>query len=143
MNKIDVKIKKSNPNLEWKYNHDTDACFDIQSNENIVIPARGRALVKTGICLGIPGGYMIQIKPRSGLAVKKGIDTGAGVIDSDYTGEIMIALFNHSDEDFEIQQYDRIAQGSLREVFTANFVEVDKIEETVRGEKGIGSSGVK
>ena len=139
---VDVKIKKENSKLEWKYNHETDACFDIQSNADMVIPARGRDMVPTGVSLSIPDSYMVQIKPRSGLAVKHGIDTGAGVIDSDYTGEIKIVLFNHSDKDFEIKKYDRIAQGEICPVYTANFIKIDEHDDTNRGSKGFGSSGV-
>jgi dUTP pyrophosphatase len=139
---IDIKIKKDNPELEWKCNHSTDACFDIQYNENTVVPAKGKAIVSTGVYMEIPVGYMMQVKPRSGLAAKFGIDTGAGVIDCDYRGEIKIVLFNHSNEDFEIKQYDRIAQGEIRPVYTANFITVDEHEETTRGDKGFGSSGV-
>jgi dUTP pyrophosphatase len=90
----------------------------------------------------IPVGYMMQVKPRSGLAAKFAIDTGAGVIDCDYRGEIKIVLFNHSNDDFEIKQYDRIAQGEIRPVYTANFITVDEHDETTRGSKGFGSSGL-
>jgi len=140
---IEVKVKREDENLHLKYNHTTDACFDIRSNADMVIPARGRDMVPTGISLSIPDGYMIQIKPRSGLSVKYGIETGAGVIDSDYTGEIKVVLFNHSDEDFKIEKYDRVCQAEIRPVYQAKFIEIDEHDDTGRGSKGFGSSGVK
>jgi len=138
---LELKIKKEDPSLDWKYNHETDACFDIQSNVDMIIPARGKEIIPTGVSLSIPDGFMVQIKPRSGLSAKHGIETGAGVIDSDYTGEIRIVLFNHSDQDYMINKYDRIAQAELRPVYKAKFIEVEELEETERGAKRFGSSG--
>ncbi len=140
---IEVKVKAEDEKLQLKYNHETDACFDLRSNADMIIPAKGMGTVPTGISLSIPDGYMVQIKGRSGLAAKKGIQPGAGVIDSDYTGEIGVVLFNHSDEDFNIEKYDRVAQAELRPVYRAKFIEIDEHEDTDRGAKGFGSSGVK
>lgn len=79
--------------------------------------------------------------PRSGLASKNFIDTGAGVIDADYRGEVKVLLFNHSEVDFEVKKGDRIAQLVLERIYTPEIVEVDNLEESVRGAGGFGSTG--
>jgi deoxyuridine 5'-triphosphate nucleotidohydrolase len=118
------------------------AGYDLCSNENTVVPARGRKLVHTGIAITIPEGHYGRIAPRSGLALKKGIDVGAGVCDADYRGEICVILFNHSDEDFEINEGDRIAQLILEWISTPPIRVVDDLDDTERGENGFGSSGI-
>lgn len=82
-----------------------------------------------------------RIAPRSGLAVKHGISTGAGVIDADYRGQVKILLFNHGDKDFEVKEGDRIAQLILERIYTPEVVEVEELEESVRGAGGFGSTG--
>ena len=79
------------------------AGYDLASAEETVVPEKGKTVVKTGISIATPEGCYGRIAPRSGLAVKKYIDVGAGVIDSDYRGEVGVVLFNHSDEDFEVK----------------------------------------
>ena len=98
-------------------------------------------MISTGISLALPAGYVGLIWPRSGLAVKKAIDCGAGVIDSQYRGEVQVLLFNHSDEDYHYSQGERIAQLLIQKVETAVFVQVDRLEDTTRGEAGFGSTG--
>ena len=124
-----------------QYAHAGDAGADLKASENIIIPARDRALVATGIRLEIPEGHVGLIWPRSGLAVKKGIDSGAGVIDSHYRGEIKILLFNHSDLDFQIQPGDRIAQILIQKVERVQFLPAEKLAETTRNKEGFGSTG--
>jgi dUTP pyrophosphatase len=82
-----------------------------------------------------------RIAPRSGLASKHFIDTGAGVIDADYRGQVKVLLFNHAENDFEIKEGDRIAQLVLERIFTPEVVEVQELEESVRGAGGFGSTG--
>ena len=82
-----------------------------------------------------------RIAPRSGLAVKHSIDTGAGVIDSDYRGEVKVLLFNHSEVDFEVKEGDRIAQLVVERIYTPKVVVVDELEESIRGKGGFGSTG--
>jgi dUTP pyrophosphatase len=83
-----------------------------------------------------------RIAPRSGLASKNFIDTGAGVIDADYRGPVKVLLFNHSDADFAVQEGDRVAQLVLERIYTPDVVEVAELEESVRGAGGFGSTGV-
>ena len=124
-----------------QYAHDGDAGADLTASEKTVILARDRSLVGTGIRLEIPEGYVGLIWPRSGLAIKKGIDCGAGVIDSCYRGEIKVLLFNHSDTEFQIEPGDRIAQILIQKVSRAQFIPVSKLSETIRSEDGFGSTG--
>ena len=124
-----------------QYAHAGDAGADLKASESIIIPARDRALVATGIRLEIPEGHVGLIWPRSGLAVKKAIDSGAGVIDSHYRGEIKILLFNHSDLDFQIQPGDRIAQILIHKVERVQFLPAEKLSETTRNKEGFGSTG--
>ena len=123
------------------YAHNGDAGADLKASESITIPARNRALVATGIRLEIPEGYVGLIWPRSGIAVKNAIDTGAGVIDSKYRGEIKILLFNHSDLDFQIEPGDRIAQILIQKVQRVQFLPAEKLSETTRNKGGFGSTG--
>lgn len=120
----------------------TAAGYDIYASQPTKIPARGQGLVPTDVSFTVPEGTYGRIAPRSGLAVKHGIQTGAGVVDRDYTGEVKVVLFNHSDKDFQIEQGDRVAQLILeRIVDDAKVVVVESLEETARGHGGFGSTG--
>jgi dUTP pyrophosphatase len=103
-----------------------------------------RAAVPTGIRLEIPRGWEAQIRPRSGLALKNGISclNSPGTIDADYRGEVKVILVNHSEEDFEIRDGDRIAQIVLAPAFRADFVERAELSASERGSGGFGSTGV-
>lgn len=144
--KQNVNIKKLNPNAiiptygtEFAAGADLYACIE----DNIVIPAHSTAFIHTGIALEIPAGFAGLIYARSGLACKKGLAPAnkVGVIDSDYRGEIMVALHNHTDSDLFITNGERIAQLIITPYVAANFIEVDELNETVRGEGGFGSTG--
>ncbi|GMK54634.1 hypothetical protein CspeluHIS016_0112200 [Cutaneotrichosporon spelunceum] len=117
------------------------AGFDLYASQPTTVPARGKAMVDTDISIALPEGTYGRIAPRSGLAAKHSIDTGAGVIDVDYRGPIKVILFNFSDADFAISTGDRIAQLILEEVRLAPAVEVDDLDVTERGEGGFGSTG--
>lgn len=120
----------------------TAAGYDIYASQPCVIPAMGQGLVSTDISFTVPVGTYGRIAPRSGLAVKHGIQTGAGVVDRDYTGEVKIVLFNHSKKDFEVSKGDRVAQLILEKIIDdAEIVVVDSLEESERGEGGFGSTG--
>ncbi len=124
-----------------QYAHAGDAGADLTASEKTVIPARERLLVATGVRLEIPERHVGLIWPRSGLAVKKGIDCGAGVIDSHYRGEIKVLLFNHSDTEFQIEPGDRIAQILIQKVERVEFFPADQLSETTRSDGGFGSTG--
>ncbi|EGW34701.1 Deoxyuridine 5'-triphosphate nucleotidohydrolase [Spathaspora passalidarum NRRL Y-27907] len=119
------------------------AGYDIYSSESAVIPAHGQGLVSTDISVVVPIGTYGRVAPRSGLAVKHGISTGAGVIDADYRGEVKVVLFNHSDKDFPINAGDRIAQLVLEKIINADIEEItaEQLDSTERGEGGFGSTG--
>ena len=115
--------------------------LDLYSCEHILLPAGERALVRTGIAVKTPQGTYGRIAPRSGLAVKYGIDVGAGVIDPDYTGEIGVVLFNLGANEFLIQPGDRIAQLILEQAVTVPVQVVESLDMTTRGSGGFGSTG--
>jgi dUTP pyrophosphatase len=110
--------------------------------EPIVIRRQtGRTLIPTGIQVVLPPGTYGRVAPRSGLAVKKGIIVGAGVIDIDYTGEVKVLLFNQGDEDFTVTAGDRIAQLVIERILTPEVVELGHVSDTQRGSGGFGSTG--
>lgn len=128
-----------------KYAHPGDAGMDICSIENITIPSMQRKLIHTGLRAKIPEGLEIQVRPRSGLALKHGITVlnTPGTIDSGYRGEIGVILANFSDKDFDVKKGDRIAQLVVASFVSARILEGDvDNEETDRGEGGFGSTGV-
>mmetsp|Transcript_5986 Transcript_5986/g.6876 ORF Transcript_5986/g.6876 Transcript_5986/m.6876 type:complete len:167 (+) Transcript_5986:144-644(+) len=118
------------------------AGYDLYSAVSNVVPARGKALCKTDIAIACPPNTYGRIAPRSGLAWKKSIDVGAGVVDADYRGNVGVILFNLSDKDFEVKKGDRIAQLILEEICMADIEEVEDLDATERGHGGFGSTGV-
>lgn len=119
------------------------AGMDIVSAEQVTIAAGARHAVATGLAVAIPEGYEIQVRPRSGLALKHGISVPntPGTIDSDYRGELKVILINLGDEPFAIARGDRIAQLVLAPVVQAAWAEVDELDATDRGAGGFGSTG--
>jgi dUTP pyrophosphatase len=120
------------------------AGMDVVSAEEIILNPGDRHPVATGFALAIPEGYEIQVRPRSGLALKHGITlpNAPGTIDADYRGELKVLLINHGADPFPIKRGDRIAQLVVAPVQLASFVEVDMLDDTVRGQGGFGSTGV-
>ncbi|CAD6192445.1 unnamed protein product [Caenorhabditis auriculariae] len=138
---IEIKYVKVDKNAKVpKYGTAEAAGADLSSNEDCVIPAKGKRRVATGIRVEIPKGYYGRIAPRSGLALKNFIDVGAGVLDSDYRGEISVLLYNFDDKDFEIKVGDRICQMVMEKFAQSKFVEVEELSETERGDCGYGTS---
>ncbi|WP_114521537.1 dUTP diphosphatase [Altererythrobacter sp. ZODW24] len=119
------------------------AGMDVVSAETVSIRPGGRHAVATGLSMAIPEGYEIQVRPRSGLALKHGITVPntPGTIDSDYRGELKVILINHGDDSFPIQRGDRIAQLVLAPVIQASWDEVGELDDTDRGASGFGSTG--
>jgi dUTP pyrophosphatase len=114
---------------------------DLRSSVALEIPPGGRAAVPTGLSVEIPPGHAGLVWPRSGLAVRHGIDTLAGVIDSDYRGEVKVVLVNHGLEPFRVAPGDRIAQLLVQRVERASFTRAAALPHTDRGESGFGSTG--
>lgn len=119
------------------------AGMDVLSAEDVTLVPGGRHAVATGLAFAIPPGFEIQVRPRSGLALKHGITVPntPGTIDSDYRGELKVILINHGSEPFDIRRGDRVAQLVLAPVVRASWLKVDELEATVRGEGGFGSTG--
>jgi len=119
------------------------AGMDIVSAEDVTIAPGARHAVATGLSMAIPPGYEIQVRPRSGLALKHGITVPntPGTIDSDYRGELKAILINHGSEPFTIRRGDRVAQLVLAPVTRAVWEEVEQLEDTERGSGGFGSTG--
>ncbi|SHO78184.1 deoxyuridine triphosphate diphosphatase (dUTPase) [Malassezia sympodialis ATCC 42132] len=117
------------------------AGYDLYACEDALIPKGGRAVVQTGIHIALPEGHYGRVAPRSGLAVKHGIDTGAGVVDCDYRGLLGVVLFNFGSEDFQFHAGDRIAQLIVEKISMPDIEEVETLDETERGSGGFGSTG--
>ena len=119
------------------------AGMDVLSAEEVTLNPGARHAVSTGFALAIPAGYEIQVRPRSGLALKHGVSVPntPGTIDSDYRGELKIILINHGAEPFAIARGDRVAQLVLAPVVQASWEEVAELDETARGAGGFGSTG--
>ena len=144
--KVNIKRLSSDAKLPT-YGTDYAAGADLYacSSEKISFEPGETKLIKTGIALEVPEGYAGLIYARSGLASKRGLAPAnkVGVVDSDYRGEVMVALHNHTNEVKEIDPYERIAQLVIAPYLKAEFNEVDELDETVRGEGGFGSTGKK
>ena len=118
------------------------AGYDIYAAHDCTIPARGKTLVSTDLAIAVPEGTYGRIAPRSGLASKHFIDTGAGVIDADYRGEVKVLLFNFGEKEFEVKRGERVAQLVLERIYTPEVVVVKgELEKSVRGAGGFGSTG--
>ncbi len=127
------------------YATDGAAGMDVVSAEDVTLAPMARHAVATGIALAVPEGYEVQVRPRSGLALKHGITlpNTPGTIDSDYRGELKCIMINLGTEPFEIRRGDRIAQLVVAPVQIGHMVEVAELDETVRGTGGFGSTGIR
>ena len=119
------------------------AGMDVLAAEHVTIAPGARRAVSTGLAVAIPPGYEIQVRPRSGLALKHGISVpnSPGTIDSDYRGELKVILINHGTAPFEVRRGDRVAQLVLAPVTRASWLQVEELDQTLRGEGGFGSTG--
>jgi dUTP pyrophosphatase len=119
------------------------AGMDVLAAEDVVLAPGARHAVATGLAMAIPHGFEIQVRPRSGLALKHGVTVPntPGTIDSDYRGELKVIMINHGDAAFEVRRGDRIAQLVLAPVTQASWLPVEELDETARGEGGFGSTG--
>ena len=139
-------INKSQTDLP-NYKYIASAGMDLRANltESITLKPLERTIVKTGLFIELPIGCEAQVRPRSGLAAKKGITVlnSPGTVDADYRGEIGVILVNLSNEEFVIENGERIAQLIIAKHERAEWIEVEELSETSRGEGGFGSTGVK
>jgi dUTP pyrophosphatase len=149
--RLKIKIINNSNNPEPKYQKEGDSGFDFMANlledEEIIIEPLKRVVVPTGLHFQIPIGFELQVRPRSGLALKNGITVlnTPGTVDSGYRGEVKVVLFNTGEEAFKIKNGDRIAQGVIAPVQikrTTKFVTVNQLDDSDRGTGGFGSTGV-
>jgi dUTP pyrophosphatase len=140
--KVNNQSKHSLPQYETKGSSGMDVRANIESA--VIIPPLGRALIKTGLFLEMEHGMECQVRPRSGLALKRGITVlnSPGTIDADYRGEVGVILVNISDEDVEIQDGERIAQLVFCKVEQVELIPVEMLSDSNRGDGGFGSTGV-
>ena len=139
-----VKVKRLNPDAPMpKFARDGDAGCDLCTMDEVEIAPQGTVKVKTGLAMAIPRGFEGTIRPRSGMATKYGVSLAntPSTIDSNYRGEIMLALYNIGHETVVVKKYTRVAQLLIKLQPEPTFIEVDELDETVRGANGFGSSG--
>jgi dUTP pyrophosphatase len=137
-----IKVKKlsENATIPKRQTHGSIG-YDLHAAQDTFINPRGKAVVATDLIICVPPGHYGRVAPRSGLAARDGIDVGAGVIDPDYRGPVGIVLFNHSDKEFHIKKYDRVAQLILEMASTPDIVEITDLDQTQRGFGAFGSTG--
>lgn len=148
MNKIDIKIKRLNgsediPLPAYMTPHSSGMDIFAAVKDPLEIQPSERAIISTGFCIALPIGYEAQIRPRSGLAIKKGIGilNSPGTIDADYRGEVKIIILNMGREPFVIKRGDRIAQMVIQPVIAAQWVEVIDLPDSLRMDGGFGHTG--
>ena len=146
MSKVDIEFKLLHELAQApKYAHDGDAGADLVCIEDVTLAPGERSLVATGVAIGLPAGYVGLVHPRSGLATKHGIGivNTPGTIDSGYRGELKVCLINlDPTESVTLPAGSRIAQIVIQEVTTAQFIQVQELDETERSDKGFGSTGI-
>lgn len=143
MNKNPAVLIVAEDNFIPQYARPGDAGADLRSSVSVIVPAMGRVLVPTGVSIALPDGFVGLVHPRSGLAHKHGITVlnTPGTVDAGYRGEIMVNLYNTTNQDFSIAVGDRIAQLLIQRVERATFLRVERLPESDRGEAGHGSTG--
>jgi dUTP pyrophosphatase len=138
-----MKVKRLSPTATLPTRaHDTDAGYDVYSDETVRIKQGSRAKIKLGVALGLPPGWCALMFPRSGLSAKQGTIVLANVIDAGYTGEIHLVAVNHGDGPWDIKVGDKVAQFVVVPCLADPIIEVDELTAGARGTKGFGSSGV-
>lgn len=142
--KVEIINKSKHPTPAYETGQ--SAGMDLRANldESIILKPLDRAIIKTGLFIALPSGYEAQVRPRSGLAAKKGITVlnSPGTVDADYRGEIGVILINLSNENFVVKDGERVAQLVIAKYEQIDWVEVEELNETERGSGGFGSTGV-
>ena len=144
---MDIKIINKSSHKLPHYETNASAGMDLRANilESVTLQPLERAIIKTGLFIELPVGFEAQVRPRSGLAAKKGITVlnAPGTVDADYRGEIGVILVNLSNEPFTIENGERVAQLVIAKHQRAEWIAVEELSETIRGEGGFGSTGLK
>ena len=147
MDTIKIKVVNTGHQPLPQYATPQSAGMDLRANidKSITLHPMERLLISTGLHIALPAGFEAQIHPRSGLALKHGITVlnTPGTVDADYRGEVKVLLINFSNEDFVINDGERIAQMIIARHSTGDFIEVEELDETERGEGGYGHTGIK
>jgi dUTP pyrophosphatase len=139
---MQLPVMKLDPRAKLpSFAHDTDAGMDLYCLEAVTLAPGERVQVKTGIAVGVPVGYVGLIWDKSGVSHKRGLKTLGGVIDHGYTGEVFVGIYNTGDESQTFEVGDKVAQMLIQKFEHPAIVEVQSLEESERGEKGIGSTG--
>lgn len=137
-----LRFRKDHPNAQMPTRGSPHAAgLDLYAAMSTMVPARGKAVIDTGIQVALPYGCYGRVAPRSGMAVKNFIDVGAGVVDGDYRGRIGVVLFNHGTDDYQVQVGDRVAQLICERIYYPQLVECETLTNTFRGDKCYGSTG--
>ena len=144
---VQLKYTNSSENNEPEYAYESDSGFDLKSTEERWIQPQDRKLIPTGLCFDIPDGFEIQVRSKSGLALKQGLMVlnSPGTVDSGYQGEVKVIIFNTTNERIKIEKGQKIAQAVLCPVVNGkwvNLVKVEEIGEKDRNDKGFGSTGI-
>ena len=141
---VKLKVKKLHPDaIIPSYAHPgEDAGMDVHAVEDAIIKAGERALIPLGLSMEFPPGHVCLVWDKSGLAVKNGLKTMAGVIEHSYRGEYKIAVLNTSNEDYPVKKGQKVAQLLIQPIMTAEVEEVNELSSTARGEGGFGSTGL-
>jgi dUTP pyrophosphatase len=145
MEKLKIKVKKLHQDaILPSYAHAGDAGMDVYAVENNILNPGERKLIPTGLSFEVPVGYEMQVRPKSGLALKNGITlvNTPGTLDSGYRGELKVILINHSNEKYEVKKGEKIAQIVIAKYEEAEMQEVQELSETQRGAGGFGSTGL-
>lgn len=140
---VNIKVVKDNEDVQLPtYAHFGDAGADLYANEDIEIQPNEVKIIPTGLRVEIPNGYEMQVRPRSGMSTKTSILGIFGTVDSGYRGPVGVMLYNHGTENYQVHKGDRIAQAVIAPTYHGNFLVVESLSETERGEGGFGSSGM-
>lgn len=146
--KIELKFTKiSEDAVSPKYNYESDSGFDLHSTEEVIVEPLGRALVPTGLKFDIPMGYEMQVRPKSGLALKEGLTVlnTPGTVDQGYDGEVKVIIYNTNQSQYIIKKGQKVAQAVLCPVLAGRMVSVTNVVELnakERGDNGFGSTGI-
>jgi dUTP pyrophosphatase len=142
MTAITLKIQRLSADVPVPgYAYEGDAAFDLYSREDVTLQQGERAAVPTGLAMAIPDGYVGLVWDKSGLAIKRGLKTLGGVVDSGYRGEVLVGMFNTGKEPYTFKKGEKVAQMIIQRKEVVQIEEVDELDDTQRSNKGFGSSG--